>query len=267
MSFTTPIHTNEQSIDRVLQTGVPTLLVFWRSRDCAPCAQLNPILDRLAAAYAGKVIVAKVDATDNGALLRRYDVTQLPDLIFVRDGDVVSHSVGAATEQGLKAWVDGLVRGASPTPPTGPSVPVAVAGWTQGMPRPSPAPQSPAAGPAPGAAHAAATDGRHPVVLTDQTFEKIVGQSDRPVLVDFWAPWCGPCRMVAPIVEQLANEFKGRAIVAKLNVDENPAVSQRFGISSIPALFIFRRGQVVERLVGARPASALRAALEKHCRG
>jgi thioredoxin 1 len=72
--------------------------------------------------------------------------------------------------------------------------------------------------------------------------------------------------MVAPTVEQLAGEFAGRAVVAKLNVDENPQVSQRFGIRSIPALVIFQRGQVVERIVGVRPASALRAALEKHCR-
>ena len=103
-------------------------------------------------------------------------------------------------------------------------------------------------------------------MLTDQTFEKVVSQSDKPVLVDFWAPWCGPCRMVAPAVEQLAGEFAGRAVVAKLNVDENPRVSQRFDIRSIPALFVFRRGQVVERIVGAQPASVLRAALEKHCR-
>ena len=102
--------------------------------------------------------------------------------------------------------------------------------------------------------------------MTDQTFERMVKESDRPVLVDFWAPWCGPCRMVAPAVEQLAGEFAGKAVVAKLNIDENPQTAQRYGIMSIPALYIFRRGQIVERLVGAQPASVLRQALAKYAR-
>ena len=101
-------------------------------------------------------------------------------------------------------------------------------------------------------------------MLTDATFDKVVGQSEQPVLVDFWAPWCGPCRMIAPAVEQLAREFAGRATVAKLNIDENPRTADRYGIRSIPTLYIFRRGQVVERLVGAQPASALRQALARH---
>ena len=81
------------------------------------------------------------------------------------------------------------------------------------------------------------------------------------------ARYCGPCRAVAPTVEQLAQEFAGRALVAKLNVDENPRIAQRFGISSIPALYIFKRGRVAERLVGAQPAPALRQALARHVGG
>jgi thioredoxin 1 len=104
------------------------------------------------------------------------------------------------------------------------------------------------------------------MTLTDATFDQVIGTSDTPVLVDFWAPWCGPCRAVAPTVAQLAQEFSGRALVAKLNVDENPRTAQRFGITGIPALYIFKRGQVAERLVGAQPASALRQALARHIR-
>ena len=85
-----------------------------------------------------------------------------------------------------------------------------------------------------------------------------------PVLVDLWAPWCGPCRAVGPTVDRLAQEFASRATVAKLNVDDNPRTAQRFGISGIPALLIFKRGQVVERLVGAQPPAALRQALARH---
>jgi thioredoxin 1 len=269
MSFTTPIHTNEQSIDRVLQAGLPVLLVFWRSRDCAPCEQLNPVLDRLAASFAGKALIAKVEAGDNRDLVRRYDVTQLPELILVRDGRMVARATGAVAEAGLQNWLGSLLKGASLAAPSGPSMPLSVAGWAQGASnapgrgsRPAGAPPPRSTPPEPRTSGGTA----HPVVLTDQTFEKVVSQSDKPVLVDFWAPWCGPCRMVAPAVEQLAVEFAGRAVVAKLNVDENPWVSQRFDIRSIPALFVFQRGQVVERIVGAQPASALRAALERHCR-
>ena len=272
MAFTTPIHTNEQSIDRVLRAGLPVLLVFWRSRDCAPCEQLNPMLDSLASAYAGKILIAKVDVGDNPALVARYDVTQLPSLVFVRDGRETARGAGAAPQASLRAWLDGLldgagISGAHVPPPSGPSVAVTGARTSQAAPhaaqgvppRPTPSPQAEQSRPAAGST-------AHPVVLTDQTFEQTIGQSDRPVLVDFWAPWCGPCRMVAPAVEQLAREFAGKAVVAKLNIDENPRTAQRYGIMSIPALYIFRGGQVVERLVGAQPAPVLRQALAKHAR-
>ena len=107
-----------------------------------------------------------------------------------------------------------------------------------------------------------------PVVLDvqDSDFEAAVVERSRtvPVVVDFWAPWCGPCRIVGPVVDRLAREFAGRAVVAKLNVDDNQRTAQRFGISGIPALLILKGGQVVERLVGAQPAPALRQALAKH---
>ena len=84
------------------------------------------------------------------------------------------------------------------------------------------------------------------------------------MLVDFWAPWCGPCRTIAPTVEQLATEFQGRAIVGKLNVDENGRTAQSYQIMGIPALYIFKRGQVVEQLVGVQPAQVLRERLARH---
>ena len=104
-------------------------------------------------------------------------------------------------------------------------------------------------------------------MVTDATFDQVVGGNALPVLVDFWAPWCGPCRAIAPTVERLAQEFAGRAVVAKLNVDENPRAAQLFGISGIPALLVFQGGQVVERLLGAQPAPALRQALVRHVAG
>ena len=103
-----------------------------------------------------------------------------------------------------------------------------------------------------------------PLTVTDATFERDVLKSNRTVLLDCWAPWCGPCRMVGPIMDQLAAESNGRYRVAKLNVDENPRISAQFQIQSIPTMLIFKNGQLVERLVGAQPKPAITARLLAH---
>ena len=82
--------------------------------------------------------------------------------------------------------------------------------------------------------------------ITDSNFEEVVLKSDKPVLVDFWAEWCGPCRMVGPIVEELANDYGDKAVIGKVNVDENPEISVRFGIRNIPALLFFKNGEIVD---------------------
>jgi thioredoxin 2 len=92
-----------------------------------------------------------------------------------------------------------------------------------------------------------------PLVVTDATFAVDVERAPLPVLVDLWAPWCGPCRMVAPVLEELAGEMAGRLLVAKLNVDENPATAARFGVSSIPTLLLLKAGREIDRIVGAQP--------------
>jgi thioredoxin 1 len=99
------------------------------------------------------------------------------------------------------------------------------------------------------------------VVLTDSNLDEVLN-SDKPVLIDFWAEWCGPCKMIGPAVEELANDYADKAIVAKLNVDENPAATTRFGIRSIPSLLIFKNGVVVDKQVGAAPKSVLQKKLE-----
>lgn len=100
--------------------------------------------------------------------------------------------------------------------------------------------------------------------VTDKTFQQEVLDNDTPVLVDFWAPWCGPCRMVAPVVEEIAVSYEGQLKVVKLNTDENPQTASNYGIRSIPTLIIFKGGQKVETVVGAVPRSTLENTLEKY---
>ncbi|MEN9214409.1 MAG: thioredoxin [Gloeomargarita sp. DG02_4_bins_56] len=99
--------------------------------------------------------------------------------------------------------------------------------------------------------------------VTDDTFEQEVIQSPIPVLVDFWAPWCGPCRMVAPVVDEVAKEFEGRVKVVKLNTDDNPKTANAYGIRSIPTLMIFKGGQKVDVVMGAVPKTTLVKALQQ----
>ncbi len=99
------------------------------------------------------------------------------------------------------------------------------------------------------------------IEATDANFDELIN-SDKPVLVDFWAEWCGPCKMIGPVVEQLAGEYEGRAIIAKMDVDQNAQIPAKFGIRSIPTLMVFKNGQLVDKVIGAVPKNVLEQKLQ-----
>jgi thioredoxin 1 len=104
---------------------------------------------------------------------------------------------------------------------------------------------------------------KHALEATDANFETLIMKSDKPVLVDFWAQWCGPCLAIAPAVEELAQEYEGRAVVAKVDVDNNSRIASQFNVMNIPTLLFIKDGKVVDKQVGAVPKSALKAKLDK----
>jgi thioredoxin 1 len=232
VQYDTPINANDASFEQVvLQSPVPVVAVFWAKGE-VPRQQLNDVLEQVASEYAGEALVVKLDVADVPRAQARYSVDTLPQFLFFRQGALIARARGLPTAEMLRPWMEYLLeRGPKPA--------------TKKRRRKQELPNA-----------------DRPLVITDADFERVVLGASAPVLVDFWAVWCGPCRMVAPTVEQLASEFVGRALMAKLDVDANPVTAQRYGVRSIPTLIYFRNGQEVDRVLGAQPAHVLRQKLE-----
>jgi thioredoxin 1 len=231
MRYDTPINATDAGFERaVLEAGLPVVAVFWSpeqtSRD-----KLDTVLEQTAETYAGDVLVVKLDVSDAPEARARYDVGQLPEFLFFRDRKLVARAKGMPSIKALRPWIEYLL-GRGPRPAT------------RRRPQAQPA-----------------SDGR-PVEVTDATFDQVVLEADLPVLVDFWASWCGACRTVEPVVEELAKTFAGRALVAKLRVDDNRSTAQRYAVMSIPTLVFFHNGREVDRIIGAQPKRVLQQKLE-----
>ena len=231
MPFDTPINATDASFERaVLRAPLPTVAVFWSPQGTAR-AKLDAVLDQAAQAYAGEIMVVRLDGNDAPDAQARYNVERLPQFLFFRDGKLVARARGVPSMKALRPWIEYLLeRGPKPTT----------------KPRQEPG---------------AAGEGR-PVTVTDASFDRVVLSANVPALVDFWASWCGPCRTVAPIVEELAQAYAGRALVAKLDVDANQATARRYGVMSIPTLILFKNGQEVDRVTGAQPKHVLEQRLQ-----
>ncbi len=241
--FFEPIHVTDPAFKKVERSPIPVLIVFWKG-NCPPCDRMEDALKHLAREFAGDVLVVRANVTDTPEAAHRYHIEAVPTVVLLKEGREVERIVGEVGEQALQQELEVLLgkRPRSGTIRGGASVPLAGA-----QPRPGSGPQR---GPS---SHPDA-----PVVVTDATFQQLVLGSRIPVVVDLWAPWCAPCRMIAPVLEQIAREYAGKLLVAKLNVDENPRTAAMYGVRSIPTLLVIRNGQVVDRIVGALPGPVLR---------
>ncbi len=231
--FDTPITTDDNNLPKVLNQNLPVALILYDSRHRGMHRAVDEAANHAAREYAGQLLVARVDVTTNPTTLRDYGNLTTPAVVtLLKDGAgrKVKSQAGNVQAAGLQAHINYLL-GKGPAPQQ----------------------TSPKATNRHGTASSNHTATGTPQVVTDATFEREVLKSELPVLVDFWAPWCGPCRMIAPAVEQVAQKYADKARVVKVNVDENPAIARQFQIMSIPTLMTFKDGQMVKRQVGANP--------------
>lgn len=236
--FDTPIITNDQSVDRVLATGLPVTLVFL---DGKLPEDLKKAMQHLAQVHAGELLIAQIQIKENPTTYQRYTAGKAPALVGLRKGQIITQSEGISAPDLEKHVMYLLGKG----------------------PRPEHPQPSPQAGRTASRDH---TSNGKPRIVTDTNFDQEVLRANQPVLVDFWAPWCGPCRMTDPILEKLAHEYTGRILVAKVNVDENPILSQKYSVQSIPTMMIVKNGKIVDRWTGALPEANIRGRISVHIR-
>jgi len=245
--FDAPLHSSDQSIDRVLNAGLPVILVFL---DGASSAPFDTAMKALARQEAGNMLVVQTDIKDSLQTAKRFGVGATPGLVAVKNGQVHSHA--ERIDAGDLERHARYLLGKGPRPEHA---------------KPASAPTPSGAGASSGSSSSTAgSKGGRTFSVTDATFDQEVMRSSLPVVVDFWAPWCGPCRMVAPVLDKLASEWAGKVKIAKVNVDENPLAAGRYGVQSIPTMLVVKDGRVIDQWAGALPEPAMRARLTKWVR-
>ena len=227
-TFDSVLASSDMSLDRVLHAGLPVALIFY---DKDLTTDLRQTMDDLARRYAGKVLMVMLARNDAPRAASRFGVRAFPSLVTVRNEKAVTAEevIRSGDLQPHIAYL--LGEGTRPASRT--------------------ASQPKAMG------KSAAAIG--PISVSEVDFEREVLRSDRPVLVDFWAPWCAPCHMVAPALEALARDHGNSLKVAKINVDENPGLAGRYKAMSIPTMIVVQGGREVDRWVGALPENVIRS--------
>jgi thioredoxin 1 len=221
-------------------------------------AALDGTMKALAKQEAGKLLLVQMNVKDSPETARRYNIRSAPAVVGVKNGQVQSQAENIDSTELERHARYLLGSGPKPEPKAQPQAAAAgaagaYAGGTAGGSYGAHTQQQPG------------TDGHggQPVTVTDASFEQEVMGSSIPVVVDFWAPWCGPCRMVAPVLDKLAREWNGRVKIAKVNVDENPNIAARYRITGIPTMMVVRSGQIIDQWAGALPEPALRQRLSQ----
>jgi thioredoxin 1 len=226
-----PITASMDTLDRVLGSGLPAVLVLYNTKNGDLSDPMQQTMKRIAKNEAQRLLIVKSDVAENPSLGLKFDLSGgTPVMIAMKDQKEVARQ-NAATPGTLENYAAYLLGRSDKINQNG------------GNNKPSSA---------------------KPVKVSDRDFAERVLGSDRPVLVDFWAEWCGPCHMIAPSLEKLAGEFGDQLTVAKLNVDENPQMARQYRVQGIPMLLIFKNGQVIDRLVGAAPEPTLRQFVQQH---
>jgi len=233
--FDTPINTNDQNFSKVLAQKLPIVLYLYASPD----KTLDEALAGAAREHQGKLLIVRVQASENPKVYEQYQRPALPALVTLKDSQIQS-SAAHVSKADAAAHIQFLLGK-------------------------GPKPAAPAASAAQNGArsnHTANAANAAPAAVSDASFAADVLRSDVPVLVDFWAAWCGPCHMIAPTVEKIAQKYAGRLKVVKLNVDENPRMAAQYQATSIPMLLIFKNGKPAGKLVGVQPQGKIEQAID-----
>jgi thioredoxin 1 len=252
VALDTPIRTGAQNLARILEASLPSLLVF-ETPDCEPCRNLEPTLKSLAGDFAGKVLIVRVEDARQEDVARRFNVRHAPTLVLWQRGKEIGRIEGAVRGDNIRDHLNYLLgNGIRPATTTGPSITLPGNSYSTEPEKPE--------------QQSTIKEIHTPQNVTDATFDAQVLRSPLPVLVDFWAPWCGPCKMVSPAVEEIGRQHANKMKVVKVNTDENAAYASRLGIQGIPTLILFRNGREVDRIVGAAPKHQLQAWIERNLR-
>ena len=214
--------------DTALTAGNISLVDFW-AEWCGPCKMLTPVIEQLATEFDGKVKVGKLNVDNNPQTAAQYGVRSIPTILILKDGEIVDKQVGVTSKANLAAKLEAVLA-------------TVTSATTEAAPE-----EAPPSG---------------PFEFTDANFSASALAGDNVSVIDFWAEWCGPCKALTPIIEELSTDFNGKATIGKLNVDNNPETAMKYGVRSIPTIIILKNGEIVDKHVGLASKAALTSKIE-----